>query len=310
MNDDTPFRVLSLDGGGAKGFYTIGVLKEVEALIGKPLYQHFDLVYGTSTGAIIAALICLGKSSDEILALYKTHVVKIMARRSRTGKSAALAELAKEVFGDTTFEAVQTRIGIVASRWMEERPMIFKADINQAFGRQSTFKPGFGAKIGDAVVASCSAYPFFEKQIVTTSQGNVELVDGGYCANNPTLYAIADATVSLAIPHNRVRVLSIGVGEYPAPEKPLWSPHRYVNRWWLVKLLQKTFEFNTKSLEQLRAVMFKDIQAVRINDAYTQPEMATDMFEHNLGKLDVLWQRGQESFAKHEEALKKLLLWG
>lgn len=308
MNDDTPFRVLSLDGGGAKGFYTIGVLKEVEALVGRPLHQHFDLIYGTSTGSIIAALICLGKSSEEILSLYKAHVVRIMARRSRSGKSAALAELAQEVFGDATFESVQTRIGIVASRWMEERPMIFKADINQAFGRQSTFKPGFGAKIGEAVVASCSAYPFFEKQIVSTSQGNVELVDGGYCANNPTLYAIADATFSLSIPRSRIRVLSIGVGEYPAPEKPLWSPNRYVNRWWLVKLLQKTFEFNTKSLEQLRAVMFKDIQAVRINDAYTQPEMATDMFEHNLRKLDVLWQRGQESFAKHEEALKKLLL--
>ena len=276
-------------------------------MAGQPLHQHFDLVYGTSTGAIIAALICLGKSSEEIRTLYQAHVVKIMARRSRAAKSAALAELATEVFGDTTFEAVQTRIGIVTSRWIEERPMIFKADINQAFGRQSTFQPGFGAKIGDAVVASCSAYPFFDKQTVSTSQGNVELVDGGYCANNPTLYAIADATTSLGIPHDQVRVLSIGVGEYPAPEKSLWSPNRYLSRWWLVKLFQKTFEFNTKSLEQLRAVMFKDIQTVRINDAYTQPEMATDMFEHNLSKLDVLWQRGQESFARHEGALKKLL---
>lgn len=308
MDKDTPFRVLSLDGGGAKGFYTLGVLKEVEALIGKPLHEHFDLVYGTSTGAIIAALICLGKSSEEIRALYATHVVNVMAKRSRAAKSAALSELAKEVFGEATFAAVQTGIGIVAARWVEERPMIFKADVNQAFGRQATFQPGFGAKIGDAVVASCSAYPFFDKQTVSTSQGNVELVDGGYCANNPTLYAIADATISLGVAPDRVRLLSVGVGEYPAPDKPLWSLNRYVGRWWLVKLLQKTFEFNTKSLEQLRVVMFRNIQAVRINDAYTQPEMATDMFEHNLGKLDVLWQRGQESFAKYEEELKKILL--
>jgi len=28
-----PCRVLSLDGGGAKGFYTLGVLKEIEAML-------------------------------------------------------------------------------------------------------------------------------------------------------------------------------------------------------------------------------------------------------------------------------------
>jgi predicted acylesterase/phospholipase RssA len=55
-----PFRILSLDGGGAKGFYTLGVLKEIEGMLGGPLHLHFDLVFGTSTGAIIASLIALG----------------------------------------------------------------------------------------------------------------------------------------------------------------------------------------------------------------------------------------------------------
>ena len=31
---DKSFRILSLDGGGAKGFYTIGALVEIEALLG------------------------------------------------------------------------------------------------------------------------------------------------------------------------------------------------------------------------------------------------------------------------------------
>ncbi|MDO9370829.1 MAG: patatin-like phospholipase family protein [Sphingopyxis sp.] len=65
FDDDNPCRILSLDGGGAKGFYTLGVLRGLEGMLGKPLSERFDLVFGTSTGSIIAALICLGYSIDE-----------------------------------------------------------------------------------------------------------------------------------------------------------------------------------------------------------------------------------------------------
>jgi len=60
-----PCRILSLDGGGAKGFYTLGVLAQVEAMLkGKLLCDQFDLIFGTSTGAIIAALLSLGTKSE------------------------------------------------------------------------------------------------------------------------------------------------------------------------------------------------------------------------------------------------------
>ncbi len=71
--------------------------------------------------------------------------------------------------------------------------------------------------------------------------------------------------------------------------------------------MQKTLDVNTNSMEQLRAVLFKDIQAVRINDTFQQPEMATDLLEADLKKLELLYLRGWESFAKHEKALKELL---
>src|SRR5687767_373334 len=93
-----PCRVLSLDGGGAKGFYTLGVLKEIEAMAGRPLYQCFDLIFGTSTGGIIAALLALGYQVDDIHALYKQHVPAITRPRTARGKSVALAHLTKTVF--------------------------------------------------------------------------------------------------------------------------------------------------------------------------------------------------------------------
>lgn len=129
-------RVLALDGGGAKGFYTLGVLKEIEGMLNCPLYKRFDIVFGTSTGAIIASLVALGYSVDEIHALYKAHVPAVMGESRPQARSAALAKLAHEVFGSQTFEDVKTGVGIVATRWLTERPMIFKGSVRQAHGRK------------------------------------------------------------------------------------------------------------------------------------------------------------------------------
>lgn len=301
------FRVLALDGGGAKGFYTLGVLSEIEGMIQCPLYERFDLVFGTSTGAIIAALIALGHGIDDVHDLYKKHVPTVMARRSAHARTAALSRLAKEVFADKTFAQAKTGIGIVATKWAIERPMIFKGSIAQAHGRQGTFTPGFGVSIADAVEASCSAYPFFERKVITTSMGDrVELIDGGYCANNPTLYAIADAIVALGKDPKNIRVINIGVGAYPEPKPGLrmWFAKTYLVS---VQLLQKTLEINTQSMEQLRSVLFKDVPTIRISDTFEQPEMATDLLEHNLDKLNLLRQRGRESFASREPALRAFL---
>jgi predicted acylesterase/phospholipase RssA len=305
---DGKCRILALDGGGAKGFYTLGVLKEVEALLNAPLCSRFDIVFGTSTGAIIASLIALGYSVDEIHELYKTHVPTVMKEVSPSAKSAALAKLSHEVFGEKKFSDVKTGVGIVTTRWLTERPMIFKGNVEQAHGRKGTFIPGFGVTIADAVQASCSAYPFFNRKKITTAGGDVvELMDGGYCANNPTLYAIADAVVALGKGREDVRVLNVGVGVYPEPKPSsfkMWFAKKYIVS---VQLLQKTLEVNTQSMDQLRAILFKDIQTIRVSDTFERPEMATDLLEHDLNKLNILRQRGAESFATREAQIRALL---
>jgi len=302
-----PLRVLTLDGGGAKGFYTLGVLKEIEAMLGCPLHQKFDLVFGTSTGAIIASLIALGHSVDAILRLYRQHVPIVMSQKTAANRSMALKKLATEVFGDAAFTDVKTGIGIVSARWQTERPMIFKGSAAQAHGRTGTFVSGFGVSIADAVRASCSAYPFFERTTVRTSMNeDIELIDGGYCANNPTLYAIADAVNALQRERQDIRLVSVGVGIYPDP-KPgwkMWLAKKLVS----VQLLQKTLEINTQSMDQLRQILFHDLPTIRISDAYVTPEMATDLMEHDLRKLGVLFQRGRESFASRETQLREYLV--
>lgn len=304
-----PCRVLALDGGGAKGFYTLGALKEIEGLVGCRLCERFDLIYGTSTGAIIAALLGLGKSVDEIEKLYRTHVVAVMSRWLPRNKSGALAALAARVFGELKFDEFKTDMGIVGTRWSEERPIIFKTNRRQAFLGKSTFEPGFGCTISDAVVGSCSAYPFFKKKFVTTSRGErIEVRDGGFVANNPTLYAIIDATESLGFARKEVRVVSIGVGEYPAPKLPAWSLRKWLSKLPTMVFLQKTMEISTQSMDQLRKVLFREVPTIRIHNNYTQPELATDMLEVDVEKLGLLWQRGRDSARDLEADLKKFLL--
>jgi len=303
------FRVLSLDGGGAKGFYTLGILRKIEALIKCPLHERFDLIFGTSTGSIITAMLALGKSVPEIITLYEDHVPTVMKKKNADGRSGALAELSTTIFGEAMFTDVKTSVGIVTTKWIVEQPMIFKTHVGQAHGMKESFVPGFGVKISDAVQASCSAYPYFNRKTVQTSNGeNVELVDGGFCANNPTLYAIADATVALGVEPENIRVVSLGCGNYPPPPLNWWTMDYWKQKTPGVQLLQKTLEINTQSMDQLRVLLYKHIQTERISQSFSEPAMATDLFEHDLKKLNVLMQRGAQSFAKHEQTLRTFLV--
>jgi uncharacterized protein len=136
---------------------------------------------------------------------------------------------------------------------------------------------------------------------------NIEVRDGGFVANNPTLYAIVDATESFGLSRKDVRVVSIGVGEYPTPKLPAWSLRKWASKLPTMVFLQKTMEISSQSMDQLRKVLFREVETVRIHARYTQPEMATDMLEIDLEKLGLLWQRGRDCARDAEPELRKVL---
>jgi hypothetical protein len=100
--------------------------------------------------------------------------------------------------------------------------------------------------------------------------------------------------------------VNVGGGTYPEPKPGLLM--RIAKKWLAVQLLQKTLEINTQSMDQLRNILFNDIPTIRISDTFERPEMATDLLEHDLVKLNLLRQRGSESFAAHEAQLKEILM--
>jgi uncharacterized protein len=290
-------RVLALDGGGTKGYQTLGVLKEIETALGVPLCQHFDLIYGTSTGACTAAFLALGSQVDQIVSFYRQHIPTVLRERTPHAKSEALQSFCQTAFGARGFSMFRTGVGIMCTDWRRERPVEFKT---------GSVPPGMGCSIAQAIRASCSAYPLFEPcQTKLGKLGTVELVDGSYCANNPVVFAIAEAITGLKRPRSELRVVSIGVGTYPAPTYHGFQ--RLIHLLRGVGVLQKTLSINTESMEQLRQSSFPDVTTVRINDHFGQHGLAVDFIESDEQKLDMLFRCGRRSFARHERALRSVL---
>ena len=78
MVDINPFgkkMILSIDGGGMRGAITVAMLAELEKMTGIPTHEQFDMVAGTSTGAIIAAGLGIGMSAQDMLdRIYKDRL--------------------------------------------------------------------------------------------------------------------------------------------------------------------------------------------------------------------------------------------
>jgi predicted acylesterase/phospholipase RssA len=129
-----PKRILALDGGGTRGIITIQFLKRIEELLGKRfkeqgfyrdgsdfrLSHYFDLIGGTSVGALIAAQLARSDSVAEVEARFFNWAPTMFKRRwlhirglnteFRTGN---FTQKLYEVFGDATLDDEMFKTGLV-----------------------------------------------------------------------------------------------------------------------------------------------------------------------------------------------------
>lgn len=226
-----------------------------------------------------------------------------MGKLTKEKRSSALNKALNMIFGKRTFYDVKRKLIIPTTCADTKKPVILKSDDSLAYGRKGTFIPGFGLTLADGVEASCSAYPYFDYKIITTSIGiKMRLFDGGYYANNPTIYAITDALRTLKVNRSSLQVFSVGTGLYPDPNS---------NR--LKKALQnfrsgfaaEIFEINTHATDALCRALFSDINIIRINSVFEKQKMATSLLETDLDKLNLLYKCGQAAFGEKEDIIKE-----
>lgn len=232
------FRILALDGGGLRGAFTAAVLTKWDDMLkaggGSGLISHFDLVAGTSTGAILAIGLAMGLQPIEILEFYQKKGPQIFPKDRKLRHwlkskhdSATLRGLLTEVFGNKKL-AEDSRCRLVI-------PTV-RAKQGQAEAIVTPHSPDRTAyrniSAVDAALASSAAPTYFDE---ATFDGPVALetfLDGGVWANNPILPALAEAVRYLKIPLERIDVLSIGTlssesdfTDQLGKGKAGWAPH-------------------------------------------------------------------------------------
>jgi uncharacterized protein len=80
-----PKRLLAIDGGGIRGVLALEILGRIESLLGQGksgfrLADYFDYIAGTSTGAIVAAGLSIGRSVAEIMDFYEQAGAQMFKR--------------------------------------------------------------------------------------------------------------------------------------------------------------------------------------------------------------------------------------
>ena len=112
------FKILSLDGGGVRGYLTAIILSNIERALNQnnkefvPIGKYFDLIAGTSTGAIIAGFLAIGKCANEIKDIYEKNIKEIFSDEMKRFKfnifksqykKDNLTKMANEYFQNKTF---------------------------------------------------------------------------------------------------------------------------------------------------------------------------------------------------------------
>lgn len=206
-----PKRILSLDGGGVKGVLTLGLLKALESELRRRsnrkdlvLADYYDLIGGTSTGAIIASGLALGISIDQLIENYLQLGPRVFGKavgdgslfRSRFDPKALRSALS-ETLGRRTLGSPDLRTGLAlhakridtGSAWvLTNNPRSRYFDPPDEDG---TIVANKRFRLIDLVQASAAAPTFFDEVVMPIAYDDQDrvtqsgcFVDGAVSGNN------------------------------------------------------------------------------------------------------------------------------
>lgn len=248
LNAEGPKRILSIDGGGIRGAATIGFLQRIEQLLRERhqneklvLADYFDLIGGTSTGAIIAALLARGWTAQYVKEKYLKLGEKVFSTKAPLLKKtkfgfdakALEAELENE-FEDLTLGDSKIKTGLCI--------VVKRADTGSTWPLinhpKNPYPSNLGFLIRDVLRASTAAPTYFQPQLIDVGGGEVgAFIDGGVSvANSPALTLFQVATLQgfpfkWSKSEENLMLVSLGTGRWKARQNPLEVSNDKIWKW-------------------------------------------------------------------------------
>lgn len=279
-------RVLSLNGGGARGLFTISVLAEIERILdvkkGKPgtkIGDYFDLITGTSIGGILALGLAAGKSARELKDVFREQAPLIFPARWSVIKKCRAAfgaqyrskplydAVASMIGTKTTFNDLTRRVMIPAVNLSTGKPQFFKTPHNPDFTRDGRLS------LIDAAMATSAAPTYFRPH--RCADLDAYFADGGLVANNPSYVALHEVLRDMKtdFPDAKVRDVKIfNVGtlgeEYSISPAALEATRNngYLKLWGLGERLVLTTMTANQQLH--KAMLMRELSRYEAADNY------------------------------------------
>lgn len=306
-NDNYKYTALSIDGGGVRGIISAMVLQRLEEKTGKRIWELFDYIGGTSTGAILALGLTAQKhnsvpgtpcyKAEELVELYGSEERFRIFNYSwwdalKSGKqwlgslysADPFEKLLSEKFGNLYLSSALTNVLVTATEFKTKRMCVFTKK-GKDLGSQ-VLDGEFLMR--DLARATSAAPSYFSVGNVTEPEEDghgykvVPYIDGGICCNNPAQLVWNRLQREFDATPEDVYLVSLGTGmmnptNHPKPTAGVLS--------WLPWATSYYMDGNTYAIDDELSSLLGDKHYTRLQPEIKEKIGLDDISEKNLTSL-------------------------